>query len=74
MISAIDLAADHRLGIWDSIIVSVASNSGCRTLLSEDLQDGFSWRGVTIVNPFSANRHPLMQVLLAGDTGSAPAR
>jgi predicted nucleic acid-binding protein len=70
MISAIDLAADHRLGIWDSLMVSVASDSGCRMLLSEDLQDGFSWRGVTIANPFLVNRHPFLEALLAGNSGS----
>jgi predicted nucleic acid-binding protein len=70
MISAIDLAADHRLGIWDSLMVSVASDSGCRMLLSEDLPDGFSWRGVTIANPFLVNRHPFLEALLAGNSGS----
>ena len=62
-------AADHRLGIWDSLMVAVAAESGCRLLLSEDMQDGFSWRGVTVVNPFAAIRHPLLGALL-GETGS----
>src|SRR5215212_6540085 len=39
MLSAIDLAVDHRLAIWDSMMISVASETGCRLLLSEDLQD-----------------------------------
>src|SRR5260370_5750250 len=72
MISTIDLAADQRLGIWGSLMVSVATDSGCRMLLSEDLQDGFSWRGVTIVNPFSVNRHPFLEALLAGNSWSTP--
>jgi predicted nucleic acid-binding protein len=66
MVSAIDLAADHRLGIWDSVMISVASETGCRLLLSEDLQDGFTWRGVTIANPFAAQQHPLLESLLRG--------
>src|SRR5580700_10628698 len=41
MIDAIDLATDHRLNIWDSVMMSVAAESGCRLLLSEDMQDGF---------------------------------
>ena len=53
IIDAVDLAADHRLGIWDSVMIAVAAESGCRLLLSEDLQDGFTWRGVTVVNPFA---------------------
>ena len=65
MLSAIDLAADHRLGIWDSVMISVASESGCRLLLSGDLQDGFTWRGVTVANPFAAPQHPLLGSLLS---------
>ena len=50
--AAIDLATGHNLGIWDSIILSASAAAGCRFLLSEDLQDGFTWNGVTVVNPF----------------------
>lgn len=71
LLSAIDLAADHRLGIWDSIIISVAAENGCRLLLSEDLQDGFSWRGLTITDPFSAKRQPLLEAVIGGHAGSA---
>src|SRR5580704_14929144 len=65
MIDAIDLATDHRLNIWDSVMMSVAAESGCRLLLSEDMQDGFTWRGVTVTNPFSSSPHPLLEALLA---------
>ena len=68
MVSAADLATDHRLGIWDSVILSAASQSGCRLLLSEDLQEGFTWAGVTVVDPFSSPRHALLQALLANDS------
>lgn len=64
MLAAADLAADHGLGIWDAVILSVASQSGCRLLLSEDLQDGFTWGGVTIANPFRLQRHALLDALL----------
>jgi predicted nucleic acid-binding protein len=50
--SAIELAVRHRLGIWDSIIISAAAEADCRFLLSEDLQEGFTWGGVTVTNPF----------------------
>ena len=73
MIAAVDLAADHRLGIWDSVMIAVAADEGCRLLLSEDLQDGFSWRGVTIANPFAASRHPLLDALLGGEAGPTEA-
>lgn len=59
------LATDHRLGIWDAVILSVASDAGCRLLLSEDFQDGFTWAGVTVVNPFARPLHPLLKGLAA---------
>jgi len=34
-------------------------------LLSEDLQKGFTCRGVTVTNPFAATRHVLLDALLA---------
>ncbi len=64
MLAAIDLATDHQLGIWDAVILSAASQAGCRLLLSEDLQEGFTWAGVTVVNPFSSPRHALLNALL----------
>ncbi|TAN50918.1 MAG: PIN domain-containing protein [Rhodospirillales bacterium] len=62
--AAMDLAADHRLSIWDSLILSVAAENGCRVLLSEDMQDGFVWRGLTVVNPFAPTPSPLLTGLL----------
>ncbi|MFS3136734.1 hypothetical protein ACLRDC_15405 [Gluconacetobacter sacchari] len=67
MLTAADLATDHRLGIGDSVVLSVASHAGCRLLLSEDLQEGFTWGGVTVVNPFATSRHPLLDALLMND-------
>jgi predicted nucleic acid-binding protein len=62
--AALDLATDHGLAIWDSLVVNAAAEAGCRILLSEDMQDGFVWRGMTIVDPFRADRHPLLASLL----------
>jgi predicted nucleic acid-binding protein len=64
LLSAADLAADHGFGIWDAIIVSAGAAAGCTILLSEDLQDGFTWQGLTIANPFLPTRHPLLDALL----------
>lgn len=50
--SAMDLSTDHNLQIWDALILAVAAEHRCRVLVSEDLQHGFIWRGVTVVNPF----------------------
>lgn len=65
MQSAFDLAADHGLQIWDALILSVAAEQRCRLLVSEDLQHGFTWRGVTVVNPFAPQPHVLLAELLA---------
>lgn len=65
MLAAADLATDHQLSIWDSVILSAAAAAGCRLLLSEDLQDGFTWNGVSVTNPFSTRKHPLLAALLA---------
>jgi predicted nucleic acid-binding protein len=64
LIAAADLAAAHRLGIWDSIMIAVAAENGCQLLLSEDLQDGFIWSGLTVANPFAAVGNPLLAALL----------
>jgi predicted nucleic acid-binding protein len=66
LLAATDLATDHQLSIWDSVILSAAAATGCRLRLSEDLQDGFRWKGVSATNPFSTRKHPLLAALLAG--------
>ena len=63
--NAADLASDHGLSIWDSVILSAAAEAGCRLLLSEDLQDGFTWRGVSVANPFAADLNPLLAAVLS---------
>ena len=63
--SAIDLAVHHRFNIWDTVIVAAASEAQCRLVLSEDMQEGFSWGGITVVNPFAARKHDLLASLLA---------
>jgi predicted nucleic acid-binding protein len=64
LLAAMDLVVDHRFSIWDALILAVAADAGCRLLLSEDLQEGFTWRGVTVVNPFAEPVHPLLANLL----------
>ena len=52
---AMRIAHRYRLSISDALIVSAALGSGCRTLYSEDLQDGqVIDRQLTIRNPFRA--------------------
>jgi len=64
IVNATDLASDHGLTIWDSVILAAAADAECRLLLSEDFQEGFTWRGVTVTNPFAATLHPILTALL----------
>ena len=63
--TAAGLAATHKLGIWDAVMLASAASAGCRLLLSEDLQGGFTWDGVTVVDPFVSAPHPLLSAILA---------
>ena len=65
LVAALDLTVRH-FSIWDAVILSAAAEADCRLLLSEDMQDGFVWRGVTIVNPFAKSKHPLLKAILSG--------
>ena len=54
------IEAKQRFGIsyWDAAIVTAAKQLGCRTLYSEDLNDGQDYDGVSVVNPFAAKVTP----------------
>lgn len=68
MDAAMDTAAAHRIRIWDALILTVAAEARCDLLLSEDFQDGFAWRGVTVVNPFAKKPHKLLARLIRDQT------
>ena len=42
----------NAFSFWDSLIVEAALQSGCSTLLSEDMQNGLIIDSMTISNPF----------------------
>ncbi len=67
MLAAAGLAAGHGLRIWDAVILAAASESACRILLSEDIHHDFTWGGVTVVNPFASEIHPLLSGLIERD-------
>ena len=62
--AALSLAADRQFQIFDAIILAASAEAGCRLLLSEDMQDGFVWQCITVVNPFAATPHPMLANLL----------
>jgi predicted nucleic acid-binding protein len=65
MLIAVDLATERKLKVWDALVLTVAADARCDILLSEDFQDGFAWRGVTVCNPFAASPHPLIADMLS---------
>jgi len=42
----------YGLSWWDALIVGSAQTHGCCTLLTEDLQHGQYFDGLTVINPF----------------------
>jgi predicted nucleic acid-binding protein len=59
-----ELTVRHQLGWWDAVILAAAADARCRLLLSEDFQDGFTWSGVTVTNPFKTPRHAILDAML----------
>jgi len=54
ILSAIEISNRYSLSLWDSLIIQAAIESDCRTLLTEDLQHGFTIGKLRVENPFLA--------------------
>lgn len=52
ILAAIDLHLLHGISFWDALIVRSAKQTGCKLLLSEDMQQSREFEGLRIVNPF----------------------
>lgn len=52
ILAAIDLHRLHGFSFWDALVLRAAKQSGCKVLLTEDLQTTREIDGVRIVNPF----------------------
>ncbi len=50
--SAWDIEDRFGFSFWDAQIVAAAQRSGCSHLLTEDLQDGQTIDGLTVIDPF----------------------
>lgn len=50
--NAIEIQQEYQLSFWDSLIIDAASNAGCSTLITEDLNHEQVYRGVAVINPF----------------------
>jgi predicted nucleic acid-binding protein len=62
---AMELVEHHHLQVFDAIILSAAAEANADILLTEDMQHGFRWRGVTVINPFLPDPHPLLKKLFS---------
>jgi predicted nucleic acid-binding protein len=62
---ALQLATDHDLQIWDAVVLATAWAAGSSVVLSEDMHHDFTWKSVTVVNPFMDPRHPLLKSALS---------
>ena len=51
---AIEQSVRYQISYWDAAVLSAARALGCRTLYSEDLNDGQQYEDVTVVNPFKS--------------------
>ncbi|MGB8380078.1 MAG: PIN domain-containing protein [Dermatophilaceae bacterium] len=52
VLRAVDTAGQHRISVWDAMIIEAAAEAACDELWSEDLAHG-SVRGIRVVNPFA---------------------
>ena len=55
VLDALSATRRWRISYWDAAVVEAARSAGCSTLLTEDLQAGMNFAGVTVENPFSVS-------------------
>ena len=58
VLEALALRHRHYLTHWDAAILCAARRLGAATLVSEDLETGRNYEGVTVLNPFLADALP----------------
>lgn len=51
-IGALSLAREHRLPVYDALIIASAIEGGCDVLFSEDMQQGRRFGRLVVSNPF----------------------
>ncbi|AAN50472.1 PIN domain-containing protein [Leptospira interrogans] len=54
ILNAIEIRNRYKLSFYDSVLIGSAIEANCKTLLSEDLQDGLQIKGLQITNPFNS--------------------
>ena len=49
---AVSMHQRHSVSYWDACVLAAASQLGCHTVFSEDMQDGQELDGLCVINPF----------------------
>lgn len=52
ILEAANTSRSVKLSFWDALILEAAVARRCERVLSEDLQSGFSFKGLRVENPF----------------------
>ncbi len=65
ILAAARQSAEHDMQFWDCLIWQTASANRAVVLLSEDMHDGFTHAGVTVINPFNLANAARLQTVLA---------
>ena len=53
---AMSIKEEYGIQYYDALIVAAAEKLGCTEIVSEDLNDGQLYRGMTAINPFRDDR------------------
>lgn len=52
LLSAVDEQVRWKISLWDALILAAARASGASELITEDLNHGQDYDGITVINPF----------------------
>jgi predicted nucleic acid-binding protein len=52
VLAALKHHQEANLSYWDALLLATLREAGCAVLLSEDMQHGTDYDGVTVLNPF----------------------
>lgn len=61
-------AREHKFPIWDAMLWATLDQAGCRTLLTEDFQDGRTLGGLTFLDPLKDENADTVAALLKNKT------
>ena len=57
VLDALALRHRHYLSHWDAAVLCAAQRLGAHTVISEDMEHGRDYGGVTVINPFLPAPH-----------------